>query len=134
MNVEEATKICWYVKRARPHITLDQQTPAVWADQLSGIRYEDAQDAVRALLAEQHYVDPSDIRRHVRRIRNERLRVHPPVNPPPGLTFQQEQEWRRGINRRIGDGELIDVDAEYAALEMKPRDMRAITGPMEEQR
>jgi len=130
VNAQEAANLAYYVKRAAPHQAFDQQTPMVWADALADLRYEDGQEAVRALVKEQQYVLPADVRRKVKQIRGKRIAEHPPVNPPPDLTPRQTMQWRREIDQRIGDGEQIDPD--YAYGELRPRDMRALMAPTKE--
>lgn len=105
MNAQEAIRLCRYVRAACPAQAMDEFTPMTWADLLSDVRYEDAQEAVRDLAKMQPFIAPAEIRAGVRRIRARRLELYGDPVPPPDLTPRQTVEWLRDAYRRIGDGE-----------------------------
>ncbi|MCB9377108.1 MAG: hypothetical protein H6515_14730 [Microthrixaceae bacterium] len=131
MNAQEAAVLCRYVKACCPQQAIDDYTADAWADLLHDIRFNDARDAVRAVVARQPFIAPSEIRAEVARIRARRITEHPPLTPPPGLSDTDERAWLGDARRRIGDGETIDCDSAYPGLQK--RDITALvaaaTGP-----
>lgn len=107
MTPTEAVTLCRYVKAICPQQAVDEYTPMAWADLLGDLRFVDAKEAARTLGQTKHFIDPADIRQEVRRARNRRIDEHPPINPPPDLTPQQQMAWARETARRIGNGETI---------------------------
>lgn len=96
---------------------------AVWADALQDIRYEDATQAVRDIIAnrthQERWTVPGDVIAGVRTIRNARLRTMlggtepmPPEELADDVTAYNN--WRRGFNKALGDGHNIH-QAETAA-------------------
>lgn len=95
----------------------------LWAATLHDIRYEDATQAVRDIIAnrthQERWTVPGDVIAGVRTIRNARLRTMlggtepmPPEELADDVTAYNN--WRRGFNKAVGDGHNI-YDAETAA-------------------
>lgn len=87
MNRTEAANVIAYLNRAGLVGALEGQS-AVWADALSDIRAEDAQEAARQMArnrtSAERWVTPGDIRALVRSIREDRaMRGAAHVGPPP---------------------------------------------------
>ena len=110
------------------HRRPDADAAKAWAAALDGLRFDDCRLAVIEHFAksEGEYLMPGHVRAIVKRLRAARIAAHPPVIPPPDLTLEQEQAWRREINARIGDGEQIDPDYAYAG-QLQKRDLRELT-------
>lgn len=127
MNPEEAVMLCRYVRACCPQQAIDEYTPLAWAEHLENVTYEDAKAAAKAITSRQPFVQIAELKAEVRRIRAKRIDEHPTLTPPPGLDPIETVQWRKDMNRRIGDGEVIDCDEAYG--ELKPRhlpDLRAL--------
>lgn len=129
MNHTEAAFLCRYVKAACPQQHFDEFTPDTWHDILGDLRLEDCKAAVAAIANQLDFIAPSDIRKGVRVIRDERLRVTPIPEPPPDIGADElaYRRWLAVTTRRIADGETV---APVAAL--KPRDMAVIEATFQE--
>ena len=94
----------------------DPDAAKAWAAMLDGLRLEDCQAAiVEHFQTSTDYLMPVMVRTIARRIRSKRIAEHPPVEPPPGLEDPRKfAEWKRELNRRIGDGQTFDPNHFYA--------------------
>lgn len=90
---------------------MDEFTPDAWCDLLGDLRFADCREAARNLGRAQHFIDPADIRKEVRRIRERRIADHPPIDPPHGLTETQYRNWLVSSRRKIADGNHLDQPA-----------------------
>lgn len=119
MTPSETVLLTRYVKACCPQQQIDDYTPDAWFDILSDLELDDCRAAVVAIKRRSVFVDPSEIRAEVRRIRNDRLaRELPPAIPheladEPG---RYRAELNAGI-RKIADGKALP---------------RAIAGPVRE--
>lgn len=112
MNATEALTLCRFVKACCPQQTIDEYTPDAWLDLLGDLRFNDCREAVRNLGRQQHFIDPADIRKEVRRIRERRLAEHPPIDPPDNIrTDTQYRLWLRTTRQQIADGGVITQTA-----------------------
>ena len=105
MNVSDAARLLGYLAG------VDNRQPSeaaalAWADALDGsVTFEAAREAAAVHRSEStEYIQPAHINRIVRRIRRERVHRDgtPPI--PGGLSYPQEQAWRRVYHDRIGAG------------------------------
>lgn len=128
MNATEAVRLCRYVKAACPQQAIDEWTPQAWADLLTDVRYEDAQQAVRALAQRQPFIAPSEVITEVKRIRTQRAdQGDHALEPPPFTTVADYQAWLKEARRRLADGETPDqINAGNQRGELKPRTLREI--------
>ena len=105
MNVSDAARLLGYLAG------VDNRQPSeaaalAWADALDeSITFEAAREAAAVHRAEStEYVQPAHINMIVRRIRRERIRRDGSAPIPAGLSYPQEQAWRRVYHARIGAG------------------------------
>jgi hypothetical protein len=112
MNAAEALTLCRFVKAVCPQQVMDEFSPDAWLDLLGDLRFQDAREAVRNLGQQQHFIDPADIRKEVRRIRDRRIAEHPPIDPPDTITTDHEYRiWLRTTRQAIADGDVITQPA-----------------------
>lgn len=111
MTPVEAVSLCRVVRAICPQQAMDELTPDAWGLVLEQTRFEDAKEAVVNLGKRQPFIAPSEVVAEVKRIRRDRIAVHPPIAPPDGLTDVEYGAWLRETNRRIGDGETFEVRA-----------------------
>lgn len=114
MNAEETTRICRAIAGIKPAQYFDDETPALWAVILADVRYEDARQAVITLGGTARFIDPSDIKAEVRRIRDERLKHS-------DLVMADTPEEKRAIIKAIADGEIPGPQPDRQPAEFDPR-------------
>lgn len=106
----------------------DPDAAKAWAAALDDLRFDDCRLAlIEHYKTSKEWLMPAMVRQAVKRLRDKRIDEHPVLTPPPDLDPIQTQQWIKDTKRRIGDGEVIDCDAEYG--ELKPRhlpDLRAL--------
>lgn len=127
MNRTEAVKLCRLIRALCPTQPLDVYTPDAWSLVMADIRYDDATEAVQTIYRNQgndqewggRRIEADDIIREVRRIRNQRIKDHPPIDPPTGLTVHEYHDWLIATHRAIADGEVIR-QAALPARDMTP--------------
>lgn len=120
MNQTEALDLIAYLNRAGLVGAMDGQA-SVWADALSDITANDAQEVARGLArnrtSAERWVTPGDIRSGARSVRSARLmqaeRDSALLLPPPATDdVRAEVEWTRAYRRALGDGcTAEDADA-----------------------
>lgn len=112
MNNTEAVALIGYLNRAGLVGAMEGQG-AVWADALSDITVNDAQEVARGLArnrtSAERWVTPGDIRSGARSVRAARLlqaeRDSALLLPPPSTDdVRAEVEWTRAYRRALGDG------------------------------
>lgn len=116
--------------------TIGRADAEAWAEALThaGITLGQAIDAIGAHYAEQRdRVMPADVIRIVRATRRQRTAAAGQPDFPPGLTFDQEQRYRRAWFSLVGDGAEPDaataaVDARFKITrpELRPRPVREL--------
>ena len=109
MNPLEAATLCKLAKAACPQQAIDEYTPDAWFPLLDDLRFEDAKDALFAVVKRQPFVAPAEIRAEVRRIRHDRIITYGPLPEPP-VDADESGKYAfelRDMIRRIGNGELI---------------------------
>ena len=91
-----------------------------WELGLRELRYADAMTAVRDLVAggigERKWITARDVIRRVRSLRAARHDRAPEPVPPSGLTFPEEQKFRRWYWIAVGNGDAPAVALDRAAL------------------
>jgi hypothetical protein len=122
VNNTEAVALIGYLNRAGLVGAMEGQG-AVWADALSDITSNDAQEVARGLArnrtSAERWVTPGDIRSGARAVRAARLmqaeRDSALLLPPPATDdVGAEVEWTRAYRRALGDG-LSAEDADVRA-------------------
>ena len=122
MENTEAVALIGYLNRAGLVGAMEGQG-AVWADALSDITANDAQEVARGLArnrtSAERWVTPGDIRSGARAVRQTRLvqaeRDSALLLPPPATDdVRAEVEWTRAYRRALGDG-LTAEDADVVA-------------------
>lgn len=106
MTQEQALQLVAYLNRAGLVIAMEGQA-AVWRDALQWVRFEDAQEACRALVREgvpERFATPADVVRTVKRIRGRRIADRVPPAPPVALDPRGERDFARAYLRALGDG------------------------------
>lgn len=90
-----------------------------WTLGLSELRFADAEEAVRALVAggigDRSWITVRDVVRKARSIRAARHATAPPPDPPAGLSFRDEQKFVRWYWTAVGNGEPTGRALELAA-------------------
>lgn len=109
----------------------DDSVILAWAEAIGDRSLHDCLDVVTGhYRSETRRLMPADVLAGVRRIRDARIAAHPRVDPPPDINpddFVRMNAWQREINRRIGDGEVIEQPRN--GHELPPRDVKGmITG------
>lgn len=105
MNEQEIAVLLRMVKALCPAQRFDEYTPDAWALVLDEVPFADALAALKPLALEQPFIAPTDIAKHVKRIRSERIgRLPQPVpNPVPGVS---ERDELLAVRRAIADGRI----------------------------
>ena len=87
MTPKETVLLTRYVKACCPQQQIDEYTPDAWYDILGDLDLDDCRTAVVAIKKRAVFVDPSEIRAEVKRIRRDRLDREiipaPPAEPGP---------------------------------------------------
>ena len=112
MNTSETTRLCKAIAALAPAQKFDDETPAIWAVVLGGVRYEDAREAIIKLAADHAFMAPTDIIAEVKRIRADRLANTDPTTITPNVDPDKPGLWRQelaAIRDAIADGRF-DVD------------------------
>jgi hypothetical protein len=112
--------LCRYVKALCPSQHFDEYTPDAWHDVLGRFTLDDCKRAAAGVAEEQPYVAPSDIKRVVQLVRDERIRSVALPEPPSELG-DDEVAYRRWLGqqrRRIADGESA-ADADLPRRDVK---------------
>lgn len=90
-----------------------------WGLGLNELRFADAEQAVRELvtggLGDRSWITVRDVVRRVKSIRHARHARAPEPVPPAGLTFEDEQKFRRWYWIAVGNGEESGAALELAA-------------------
>ncbi len=110
MNQTETVNVLAALNRAGLVRVVEGQA-AVWADALQSVRYPDAVEAARRMIAtrtsENRWVTPGDLRAEIRSLRAARLTAVPPplpaVDPDDVAAYQAE---RRRLIEAIADGRI----------------------------
>ncbi|ROR97808.1 hypothetical protein EDD28_2417 [Salana multivorans] len=133
MNRIEAAKVVAYLNRAGLVGAMEGQA-AVWADALHDVAYQDAQqvvrDMVRARTSRERWVTPGDVIAGIREARrwgvleSDRARRAQQIDPPGGLTADQERAWRAEYHEAVIGGAYPDVAASLAT-----QGLRALAPP-----
>ena len=117
MNPVEAAAVLRKTLAYCPSQSVDAATPDAWAEALDDIRLVDALDAVRLLGRRElepgkaRYIEPGHIRAEVRRLRTRRVEMHPPIDPPSGMSPAQLHAWQHRTRQAIADGDPVAVPA-----------------------
>jgi hypothetical protein len=108
VNEEEIAALLRMVKALCPAQRFDEFTPDAWLLVLDEVSFADARDALKPLALAQPFIAPTDIAKHVRRVRNERIgRLPQPVpNEVPGVN---EREELLAVRRAIADGRINSI-------------------------
>lgn len=134
MNAQEAIAVCRYVRAACPQQAMDEFTPQAWADLLTDVRYEDAQEAVRVLVKQQPFVAPAEIITEIKRIGSKRTQKYgtadiPEDMPKPRVDASIEEErvamraesrYLSCIYRLVAEGLLTRADPQPSYTDLKP--------------
>lgn len=93
------------------------ETAKIWAHVLRDVTWADATDALAVHVRDTGgWLEPKHILDRVRRTRAKRIADHPPLIPPPGLSVVEELAWMADARQRVGNGEVIDIDAPFGEL------------------
>lgn len=105
MNDQEIAALIRMVKALCPAQRFDEYTPDAWLLVLDEVSFADARDALKPLALEQPFIAPTDIAKHVKRARNERIGrlPQPAPNLAPGV---DEREELLAIRRAMADGHI----------------------------
>ena len=119
MNELETALLTRQVRATCPAQRIDEYTPDAWHQIFQRLPFElslaDARDAVETLGADQPFIAPADIVRHVRRLRAARIDRLP--QPCPNTTEGvAERDELLAIRTAIADG-LITTTGQLAAYE-----------------
>lgn len=131
MTPSETVMLTRYVAACCPQQRIDEYTPDAWHDLLNDLDLADCRMAVISIKRRSVFVDPSDIRAEVRRIRRDRLEreILPAPPPEPG---RYKTELRAGI-RRLADGKTRHLALAAPVREDPPpqgfTEARAALGP-----
>lgn len=109
MTPTEAVVLTEYVRDCCPQQVIGEYTHDIWYDILSDLELTDCRAAVIAIKRRAVFVDPSEIRAEVRRIRNDRL-AREIVPAPPPEDADNPARFRETLKadlRAIGDGLAI---------------------------
>ena len=106
MTPTDAVVLTEYVRDCCPQQVIGEYTPDIWFDILSDLELADCRAAVIAIKRRSVFVDPSEIRAEVRRIRNDRLAREIVPAPPPEDADDpvRFRETLKADLRAIGDG------------------------------
>jgi hypothetical protein len=109
MTPTEAVVLTEYVRDCCPQQVIGEYTHDIWYDILSDLELTDCRAAVIAIKRRAVFVDPSEIRAEVRRIRNDRLSRQIVPAPPPELAENpvRFRETLKADLRAIADGRAI---------------------------
>lgn len=120
MSHTQAVLLCRYAKAACPQQAFDEYTPDAWADLLDDVRFEDAQEALKALVKRQPFVAPAEIRAEVKRVRSKRIAEFGPIPEPPpeiGADPERYHHWFVNTMQAIGDGDVTPANYDAKAIE-----------------
>lgn len=119
MSPTESVALSKYIRAHFPQQPLDEYTSEALLELLGRYPMADARAAVLAIADRgEHWCSPSDVKAEVKRIRAKRILAAGDLCPPRGLSDAEERAWLLEARKRIGDGEVIEVDFG----ELKPRD------------
>ena len=109
MTPTEAVALTEYVRDCCPQQIIGEYTHDIWYDILSDLELVDCRAAVVAIKRRSVFVDPSEIRAEVRRIRNERLSRQIVPAPPPEVADNpvRFRETFMADLRAIADGKAV---------------------------
>ncbi len=128
MTPSDAVAIARYIRAHFPQQPIDEYTSEALAELLAPYPATDARAAVLAIADRgEHWCSPTDVRAEVRRIRAKRIEQHPPLVPPPGLSDREELAWIARARTAIGNGAVIDCDANYQLVSGSVRELLAAT-------
>lgn len=121
MTPAEAVMLCRFAKAACPQQAFDEYTPDAWFELLRDLRAEDCKAAIIDAVKASPFVAPAEIRAHIKRIRDDRLKKFGHIAPAFEMfegDWRKESAWVCEIQRRVADGELTreEYDAEMRAL------------------
>lgn len=136
MNRAETVQLVGVISTLCPGQKLEELTPMAWQLVLADCTYADAQAAVVTVYRRLADIDnPMGYRRieaaeilgECRRMWRRRLDALDPeaLIPPPGLSVNEDVEWRRRTVRAIANGAVVPTNTRG---ELKPRDLREL-GP-----
>lgn len=106
MTPSETVVLTRYVKACTPQQAIDEYTPDAWHDILGDLEFTDCRVAVVAIKKRSVFVDPSEIRAEVKRIRRDRLERTIAAAPSPEIA-DNARNYRAALQneiRKIADG------------------------------
>lgn len=109
MTPTEAVALTEYVRDCCPQQVIGEYTHDIWYDILNDLELADCRAAVIAIKRRSVFVDPSEIRTEVRRIRNDRL-SRQIVPAPPAEIADNPVRFRETLQadlRAIADGKVV---------------------------
>ena len=111
MSPTESVALSKYIRAHFPQQPLDEYTAEALCELLGRYPAADCRAAVLAIADRgEHWCSPSDVKAEVKRIRAKRIALAGDLCPPPGLSESDERTWLLEARRRIGDGQVVDVD------------------------
>lgn len=106
MTPSETVMLTRYVKACCPQQAMDEFTADAWHDLLGDMSFDDCRAAVTEVAKRQPFVAPSEIRQHVREIRELRLK-RTEIPPPPPELFNDPDGYQAALRAAavaIADG------------------------------
>jgi hypothetical protein len=102
---KETVLLVRYIKACCPQQAIDEYTPDAWHDLLGDLSLGDCRAAVVAVVRQQPFIAPAEIRAAVKAIRDQRLdAAEPHLEPPSGLDGPAYKTWLISARKRIADG------------------------------
>ena len=135
MNPLEAATLCKLAKAACPQQAIDEYTPDAWFPLLEDLRFEDAKDALFAVVKRQPFVAPAEIRAAVKQIRGDRISAFGPLPNPPRDVEENPAlygPWVGEMYRLIGNGDLVAGSPIPPDLEAQAKVAELIAGAFQE--
>lgn len=129
MTPSETVLLTRYVAACCPHQRIDEYTPDAWHDILGDLELADCRAAVATIKRRSVFVDPSEIRTEVKRLRDDRLAREIPAAPAAALAddpgrYRAELQARI---KRIADGMTRHLAIAAPVREGPPPDEFAAT-------
>lgn len=121
MNPIESLRLTRVVIAACPQQKMDEFTPDIWHEMLEDLRFEDCREAVVAVGRRQPFISPSEIRKEVQSLRDERIRRAHITVPAADANPDDIRLWLdsvRAENKRIAEGGTPQLEQTGAAREV----------------
>jgi hypothetical protein len=118
MTPIESLRLTRIVIAACPQQKMDEFTPDIWHEMLADLQFEDCRAAVVAVGRRQPFISPSEIRKEVQSIRDDRIRRAHITVPAADADPDDIRLWLESVraeNKRIAEGAAPQIGATGAA-------------------